>query len=130
MLVLEPDADDEADEQPLSLVPAAEDPRHEVDDRHPDEHVERRRREEMADRHRRAGRRSRERGHRLARTSRAELPCDQRDEHDDERDRDGGDNAQPARVSPNSHSEKRPSSGVSAGWSSYPQAGCRAATRK
>ena len=31
---------------------------------------------------------------------------------------------------PNAHSEKRPSSGVRAGWSSYPQAGCRAATRK
>ena len=39
----------------------------------------------------------------------------------------GGD---PRGLSPNAHSERRPSSGVSGGWSSYPHAGCRAATRK
>ena len=97
LLVLEPDAGDEADEQPLSLVAAAEEPRHEVDERHPEEQVEGRRREEMPDRHRGPGRSGRERSDRLSRTSGAELPRDHRDEHHDERDRDRRDDAQPAR---------------------------------
>ena len=85
MLVLEPDADDQADEQPLSLVPAAQDPGHDVHQRHPDQHVEGRRREQVPDRHRRPRRGRCQRRHRLSRRSRAELSSDQGDEHHDER---------------------------------------------
>ena len=98
ILVLEPEADDEADEQPLPLVAAAEDAGHEQHHRHPDENVERRRREQMADRHRRARGGSRERGDCLARATRTELAGDERDEDDHDRDRDCRDDAQSARV--------------------------------
>ena len=94
ILVLEPEADDQADEQPLPLVPAAEDAGHEQHHRDPDENIERRRREQMADRHRCAGGCSRERGHGLTCAACTELPGDERDEHDDDRDRDGRHDAQ------------------------------------
>ena len=98
ILVLEPEADDQADEQPLALVPAAEDAGHEQHHRDPDENIERRRREQMADRHRRTRGGSRERGHCLACAARTELAGDERDEHDHDRDRDGRHHAQTAWV--------------------------------
>ena len=98
ILVLEPEAGDEADEQPLPLVAAAEDAGHEQHHRDPDENVERRRREQMADCHRRARGSSRERGDRLAGATRTELAGDERDEDDDDRDRDGRYHAQSAGV--------------------------------
>ena len=98
VLVLEPDADDEADEQPLPLVAAAEDAGHEQHHRDPDENVERRRREQMTDGHRRARGSSRERGDCLACATRTELASNERNEDDHDRDRDRRDDAQSAWV--------------------------------
>ena len=99
VLVLERDAGCDADEQPLSLVPPAEEARDEIDDDEPREHVERRRREKVPNCH--DGCRSGRRGARdqLSGASRSDLPADEPDEHDDERSGDGRDDAQPTRIS-------------------------------
>ena len=98
LLVFESDAGDQTDEQPLPRIPAAKDPRHDVHQRHPDQHVEGRRREKVADRHRRRRRGRCQRRHRLSRSSCAQLPGDQGDKHDNESHRDSRQHPQPARV--------------------------------
>ena len=98
MLVLEADAGDKADKQPLPIVSAGEDSHDEEHECHPDEKIERRRREKMPDRHRNPRGGSRERRHRLSRTTGAELSGDQGDQHHDEGDRDRGQHPQSAGI--------------------------------
>ena len=89
MLVLEADADDQPGEQPLALVSTAQDPGHDIHQRHPDEHVEGRRGEQVPQCHRRPRRGRCQRRHRLSCPSCAELSSNQGDKHHDERHRHG-----------------------------------------
>ena len=98
MLVLEADADDQPGEQPLALVSTAQDPGHDIHQRHPDEHVEGRRGEQVPQCHRRPRRGRCQRRHRLSCPSCAELSGNQGDEHHDDGHRHGRQHPQAARV--------------------------------